>query len=72
LEFNGWLNACLILSWLLGMILTENIYGWVLDQFIVINRKYAISGHQYGMGIMILVMIAALFGILFQLEFRGN
>ena len=44
----------------------------MIGHHIVINGKYAIRGHQYGMGTMILIMIAALFGILFQLEFRGN
>ena len=60
LEFNGRLNACLTLSWLLGMILAQNIYGWVLDQFLGTNGNFAIEGHQLGMGIMVLWLLVTL------------
>ena len=60
LEFNGRLNACLTLSWLLGMILAQNIYGWVLDQFLGTNGNFAIQGHQLGIGIMVLWLLVTL------------
>ena len=60
LEFTGRLNACLTLSWLFGMVVTQNIYGWALDQFPDKNGNYAIEGHHLGMGIMALFLAAAL------------
>jgi len=60
LQITGRLNACLTLSWLFGMVTTQNIYGWALDQFPNTNGSYAIEGHHLGMGIMLVLLVAAL------------
>lgn len=59
-EFTGRLNACLTLSWFIGGFTSQNIYGWALDQFPNSNGRYATEGHQLGMGIMVILLIATL------------
>lgn len=60
-EFTGRLNACLTLSWFLGGFASQNIYGWALDQFPSNNGSYDTKGHQLGMGIMVILLVVALF-----------
>jgi len=60
LELTGRLNACLTLSWFLGAFVSQNIYGWALDQFPNNEGSYAVEGHRLGMGIMVALLIAAL------------
>lgn len=59
-HLTGRLNACLTLSWMLGAFLNQNVYGMVLDQFPATNGGYSIEGHQVGMGVLIVALLAAL------------
>jgi hypothetical protein len=42
LELTGRLNACLTLSWFLGVFVSQNIYGYALDQFPNNAGSYAV------------------------------
>ena len=59
-ELVGRLNACLSLFWMLGGFAVQNIYGLVLERFPSTNGSYAVEGHQLGMGVLVLLLIAAL------------
>ena len=56
----GRLNACLTLSWMLGAFLFQSLYGVVLDWFPTTDTGYSIVGHQYAMGILLVILLLAI------------
>lgn len=59
-QLTGRLNACLTLSWMLGAFFIQNMYGMVLDRFPATNGGYSMEGHRFAIGLLILLMLAAL------------
>lgn len=59
-EVTGRLNASLTLCWMVGGFVTQNLYGAVLDLYPASDGGYAPAGHRMGMGLMLLLLLAAL------------
>jgi MFS family permease len=59
-QLTGRLNACLTLSWMLGAFVIQNIYGMALDWFPAMNGAYSAHGHRFAVGVLIILLLAAL------------
>jgi MFS family permease len=59
-QLTGRLNACLTLSWMLGAFFIQNIYGIVLDRFPKTAGGYSIEAHSIGIGVIIVLLVAAM------------
>lgn len=59
-EMTGRLNACLSLFWLGGGFVIQNLYAWVIDWFPSTGGSYAVEGHKFAMGLLVMLLITAL------------
>jgi hypothetical protein len=60
-EMTGRMNACLSVFWLGGGFVMQNIYAIVLQLFPSTGGSYDIEGHKLAMGLVGLLLAAALF-----------
>lgn len=59
-DMTGRVNACLSVFWLGGGFIVQNIYAIVLQQFPSTGGSYAVEGHKLAMGLIALLLAAAL------------
>jgi MFS family permease len=59
-EMTGRMNACLSVFWLGGGFVMQNIYAVILRQFPSAAGSYAIEGHKLAIGLIALLLAAAL------------
>ena len=59
-DMTGRMNACLSVFWLGGGFVMQNIYAIVLHQFPSADGSYAVEGHRLAMGLVGLLLAAAL------------